>query len=148
MNPAILARLFQAHTDLLQQHGQQPLDVQQEPGDLWAQGGSQSGGDMGGGNLGGGNIDLSQPQESDPGAMASRDAGDSTMPPSDYQYLDRVEGGGGGDQPPLGVMFGQQQGEPTGDGSNVPMDQLPQGAQEGQYISPMDIKSKRMSTQR
>lgn len=174
MNPAILARLFQAHADALNDgnwplaqpqnpddvpqefsdmnteeqlpdyyekqpgFGQGPLPLQQEPGDLWAQGGSQSGNNA--------NIDLSQPQQSDPGAMPARSSGDMALPPSDYKYLDRVEG----DDNPLGVMFGQSAGQPEGAPSNVPMGQLPPGAQEGQYISPLDMKppSGRMSLRR
>lgn len=127
MNPAILARLFQAHADALTDGQPQQGDsfpLQQEPGDLWGPRGNT------------GDIDLSQPQQSDPGAMDARSTGDMTLPPSDYQYLDRVEGDG----PPLGVMFGQQAGEPMGAPTNVPMNQLPPGAQEGQYISPLDMQ--------
>lgn len=129
MNPAILARLFQAHADALndgapqQDQGQGP-PLTQEPGDLWAQ---------------------DRPTGQEPDMMQSRmqSVDDSTMPPSDYQYLDRVEGDPGS---PLGVMFGQDGGQPTGDPTNVPMSQLPPDAQEGSYISPLDMK--RMSTQR
>lgn len=136
MNPAILARLFQAQQQNQQPQGQSPLDLQQDPGALqWGTPMPQAGGD----------IDLSQPQQNDPGAMDSRSTGDMTLPPSDYKYLDRVEGGSG---PSLGVMFGQQAGQPMGAPQNVPMDSLPPGAQEGQYISPLDIQSQRMAARR
>lgn len=138
MNPAILARLFQAHADALndgapqQDQGQGP-PLAMEPGqDLWGVNGGGGGGSQG--------LDVPGPDMSQ-SRMQSVD--DSTMPPSDYQYLDRVEGDEG---PPLGVMFGQEAGQPVGDPTNVPMSQLPPDAQEGTYISPLDMK--RMSTQR
>lgn len=114
MNPAVLARLFQAHADAVKETQQPPLDVQRDEGPLqWGAGQSAA-----------------QPAPSPP-----QSSGDMTLPPSDYKYLDRTEG----DDNPLGVMFGQQAGEPTGNGQNVPMGQLPPGAHEGQYISPLDI---------
>lgn len=136
MNPAILARLFQAQQQNQQPQGQPPLDLQQDPGALqWGTGASPHA-----------NLDLSQPQESDPGAEASRSSGDMTLPPSDYKYLDRTEGQGQG---ALGVMFGQDAGQPMGAPQNVPMGALPAGASEGQYISPLDIQqTQRMATRR
>jgi hypothetical protein len=178
MNPAILARLFQAHADAV--GSMQGPELQQEPGPLqWGTGqgagdpvGTEYGNDdnddngemdndmntetAGGEYLPGvpygptptfdrfglppeqgglvmdNHIDLGDQQQSDPGAMQRRSSGDMALPPSDYKYLDRNEGH-------MGVMFGQDAGEPTGNGMNVPMSHLPPGAHEGQYISPMDI---------
>lgn len=145
MNTAILARLFQAHTDALQhaqhQEGQGgPLDLQQEPGALdWGSGqGAQ-------GQPAPMSIDdmANDPGTTPPGQAHGQD--DGTLPPSDYEYLDRVEGDGD----PLGVMFGQEQGEIGGmPQHNVPMDQLPTGAKEGDYISPLDMKPTRMATRK
>lgn len=143
MNPALLARLFQAQQMNTQPQPQgPPLALQQDPGAL------QWGGPQGSAPMGPGapsapvNINLNIGQHDDPGARAERSTDDDTLPPSDYKYLDRVEG----DQHPLGVMFGQNAGEPVGPPQNVPMGSLPPGAQEGQYISPLDMR--RMSTTR
>lgn len=127
MNPGILARIFAAQ----QQPQRSPLTLEQDAGPLQWGTGDPRAHSM---------IDLGQPQ-GDPGARESRmqSIDDSVMPPSDYKYLDRVEG----DEHPLGVMFGQEAGEPMGHPQNVPMGRLPPGAQEGTYISPLDIHGRR-----
>jgi hypothetical protein len=115
------------------------MQLAQEPGPLqWGTGqgaadpvGTEYGNDDNDDN-GETDVDLGDQQQSDPGAMQRRSSGDMTLPPSNYKYLDRNEGH-------MGVMFGQDAGEPMGNGMNVPMSHLPPGAHEGQYISPMDI---------